>query len=376
MRSKQLALNILLTLLLFQWTNSLEGQTYQMIEGKIIDQESKEGLPFANVFVAQPSGELLGTTTTLEGTFQLEVPIGKHQLEVKYVGYGNYAKEINVKAETTDNYEITLTTIDKSPPWKDSEPFPEIAGAWEPIYKVVGGQTTEMPRKGWFMSFSSGDLPGKIGWNYSKTTSYHYRHIGDGFIEVKTKGLEEIILIYDKNRIESLILKIMAKLNKKKVKTTISKDRQTLELQIENEKYVFQKLHDNTFPETTTELFGNWKPINGQLNGKKVKNFAKNAQVMFYKKEGIPFGGFMFTEGKECSSGSKTIYQYLDSDFISFRNDQYQKLLPSCEKKCSIGSFFNYFFQTGCHIEYNRFTGSYTLSYADTFLELQKELEK
>ncbi|MEO9483077.1 MAG: carboxypeptidase-like regulatory domain-containing protein [Ekhidna sp.] len=64
----------------------------QLIEGNVVDKDTKEPIPFANVFFA---GTLIGAITDLEGNFSFEIPVeGKYELTASYVGYQGYSKQI------------------------------------------------------------------------------------------------------------------------------------------------------------------------------------------------------------------------------------------------------------------------------------------
>ena len=59
----------------------------QVIRGKVIDAESKSGLPGANVIVLN-TDPLKGTVTNDKGDFILaDVPVGRHTLKVTFMGY-------------------------------------------------------------------------------------------------------------------------------------------------------------------------------------------------------------------------------------------------------------------------------------------------
>ena len=59
----------------------------QVIRGKVIDAESQISLPFANIVIIT-TNPLLGAVTNEEGDFRIEkVPIGRHNIQVSYVGY-------------------------------------------------------------------------------------------------------------------------------------------------------------------------------------------------------------------------------------------------------------------------------------------------
>jgi len=60
---------------------------YQVVRGKVVDAESQRPLAFASVVIltAEPG---TGTMTDNEGNFRIDqVPIGRHNLQVSYVGY-------------------------------------------------------------------------------------------------------------------------------------------------------------------------------------------------------------------------------------------------------------------------------------------------
>ncbi|MEP1034240.1 carboxypeptidase-like regulatory domain-containing protein [Ekhidna sp.] len=64
----------------------------QIIRGNVSDRDTKEPIPFANVFF---SGTLIGTTTDLEGNFSFTIAAeGKYELIVSYIGYHEYSRQI------------------------------------------------------------------------------------------------------------------------------------------------------------------------------------------------------------------------------------------------------------------------------------------
>jgi len=59
-----------------------------VIEGIIIDSKTEEPIPFANVFLLRGSEQIIGTTTDFDGKYVLkDVPAGKYDLQISYVGY-------------------------------------------------------------------------------------------------------------------------------------------------------------------------------------------------------------------------------------------------------------------------------------------------
>ncbi|MEQ8909905.1 MAG: TonB-dependent receptor [Vicingaceae bacterium] len=59
----------------------------QTVRGKIVDTDTKTGIPFANVVIAN-TDPLMGSTSDMDGNFKIEkVPVGRLQIKVSYVGY-------------------------------------------------------------------------------------------------------------------------------------------------------------------------------------------------------------------------------------------------------------------------------------------------
>ncbi len=69
-------------------TPAIYAQTpTQTVRGRVVDADSKAGLPGANVIVLN-SNPLIGTTTDGDGNFILQkVPVGRQSVQVSYVGY-------------------------------------------------------------------------------------------------------------------------------------------------------------------------------------------------------------------------------------------------------------------------------------------------
>ncbi|QHT68620.1 TonB-dependent receptor [Rhodocytophaga rosea] len=78
---------LLPVLLLFPYL--INGQTFtQTVKGRITDKESKTALPGAAIALMQKDSLLKGTSTDADGYFRLDnIPLGKHTIEVSYVGY-------------------------------------------------------------------------------------------------------------------------------------------------------------------------------------------------------------------------------------------------------------------------------------------------
>ncbi len=86
----------------------------QRITGTVIDKESRQPLPGANVFIKLTDGEssVKGSVTDVDGRFVLEgIPVGRHYLNCSFVGYNNWvstyleltsAKQLVVSIELTE----------------------------------------------------------------------------------------------------------------------------------------------------------------------------------------------------------------------------------------------------------------------------------
>src|SRR5690554_4469252 len=58
------------------------------IMGKVLDGESGEPVPFANVTLLDDGEQVLGTTTDFDGEYTLKpIPSGTYDVQVSYVGY-------------------------------------------------------------------------------------------------------------------------------------------------------------------------------------------------------------------------------------------------------------------------------------------------
>jgi len=109
---------------IFLWSGTcLMGQT---ITGKVIDAESAQALPYANVVLLQAADSVFigGTVTDEQGDFILEKPehTGKCMLRIQYVGYapllltdfsGNLGK-ISLSSKGTRLDEVVVTAEAKT----------------------------------------------------------------------------------------------------------------------------------------------------------------------------------------------------------------------------------------------------------------------
>jgi iron complex outermembrane recepter protein len=79
-----------------------------VVSGLVKDRETGKQIPFAAVVIDSKDGAETGS----DGTFQLkDVPIGKHLIEVKMLGYEGWKGEINLTESKTYNIDVSLTPL-------------------------------------------------------------------------------------------------------------------------------------------------------------------------------------------------------------------------------------------------------------------------
>ena len=57
------------------------------LRGTVYDDSNGETIPFATIFVEETSG---GTTTDLDGAYELNLPAGTYNLIISYIGFADY----------------------------------------------------------------------------------------------------------------------------------------------------------------------------------------------------------------------------------------------------------------------------------------------
>ncbi|MCX6168478.1 MAG: TonB-dependent receptor [Ignavibacteriales bacterium] len=93
-------------LLLLFFNTSYYAQSTGLISGRVVDSETGEYLPGASVIL---QGTNIGTATDLQGLFRIaNIPIGKHTVQIKYMGYESFSTEAVVKAESITNLNVKL----------------------------------------------------------------------------------------------------------------------------------------------------------------------------------------------------------------------------------------------------------------------------
>ncbi len=96
----------LINLLVFLLINSISFTQVCTIKGKLKDKANNETIIGATILVA---GTSIGTTSDFDGNFELkQVPVGKQELVVAYVGYKKLMKTYDLSPATVINEEIIL----------------------------------------------------------------------------------------------------------------------------------------------------------------------------------------------------------------------------------------------------------------------------
>ncbi|MBE7691361.1 TonB-dependent receptor domain-containing protein [Tenacibaculum finnmarkense] len=81
-----------------------------IVSGKVIDEVSKEALPYVNIIIKNTSDKILtGGITNDDGTFSItNISEGKHRLEIQFIGYKTVSKVIIISSKTK---KIALGTV-------------------------------------------------------------------------------------------------------------------------------------------------------------------------------------------------------------------------------------------------------------------------
>src|ERR1035437_10038257 len=76
--------------------------------GRVTASDTKEALPFASVLIV---GTNKGSSTDWDGKFFIRnIPEGKHEIRITYVGYEDKFEEITIQPDSTLNINIVMQT--------------------------------------------------------------------------------------------------------------------------------------------------------------------------------------------------------------------------------------------------------------------------
>lgn len=75
-----------------------------IIRGKVIDKITSEALIGVNIICNNQ-----GTSTNIDGFYEIKIPTGESKITFKYIGYENQIKNISYKKDTSINLNISLS---------------------------------------------------------------------------------------------------------------------------------------------------------------------------------------------------------------------------------------------------------------------------
>ncbi|AXT59051.1 TonB-dependent receptor [Aquimarina sp. AD10] len=112
MKTKQVVLVFLGLLLCFFSGHSQEKTAKQAskkytISGYIKESGSQESLPTVSIYIPEKG---VGTTTNDYGFYSLTIPEGTHELIISFIGYNTIKKVIDLSANTSLNFDMSLGT--------------------------------------------------------------------------------------------------------------------------------------------------------------------------------------------------------------------------------------------------------------------------
>jgi iron complex outermembrane receptor protein len=95
-------LSILFLTLFFTLTTYAQKAT---IKGKVTEAGKKDAVPFANVTL---KGTSVGTSSSIDGNYELKVDAGTYDVVVSAIGYSNFTQKLTVAAGETKSLDIAL----------------------------------------------------------------------------------------------------------------------------------------------------------------------------------------------------------------------------------------------------------------------------
>ncbi|MDX1943232.1 MAG: DUF5686 family protein [Saprospiraceae bacterium] len=98
-----------LCLLIFLLTATLGWSQTYTIKGRVLDADTKEGLPFSNVYFA---GTTIGVPTDLDGYFEIKTEVWHDSLTASALGYQIISKPLTREAEQTVDFYLPSSQFD------------------------------------------------------------------------------------------------------------------------------------------------------------------------------------------------------------------------------------------------------------------------
>lgn len=96
-------LSLLCVFFLFAFQAMSQGP---MIRGTVVDSDSNDPIPGANVITRDQKG----TSTNIDGYFELPLEAGKHVIQITFIGYEKFIAQIDLKPEEVVTLSVRLET--------------------------------------------------------------------------------------------------------------------------------------------------------------------------------------------------------------------------------------------------------------------------
>ncbi|MCF8347651.1 MAG: carboxypeptidase-like regulatory domain-containing protein [Bacteroidales bacterium] len=104
--------NLLLTLGLILSSSVLIFAQQGALQGKVIDKDTKEPIPFANIILENKGSQVGGATSDFDGNYQIKpIPPGKYDLKATFVGYQTQLVQgITIGGDKIRFYDIEMSS--------------------------------------------------------------------------------------------------------------------------------------------------------------------------------------------------------------------------------------------------------------------------
>ena len=97
----------LIVLILLMTNVFVFAQPFQ-ISGRVLDDDTQEGVPFCNVFI---QGESIGTVTDIDGNYQIKLQQKFESLSVSAIGYTTQKKPISDESVQQINFRMASSSL-------------------------------------------------------------------------------------------------------------------------------------------------------------------------------------------------------------------------------------------------------------------------
>jgi len=215
-----------IVILSFLLSETLNAQNIE-VNGKVVDAETGEGLPFANVFINRTTH---GVATDQDGFFKLQLTVGQIELVVTHVGYKPFmqrysittSQDIGIIKVSPDNQQLDEIEVKAK---KDKEWEKYLVKFESTLLGSYGGSKQCSIQNPWVLNFVKGDkdiqvtasAPLKISnkylgyemWFYlspSSLTQLGYSITGNIYFHEMRSGSEKELYTWANNRRQEYLL--------------------------------------------------------------------------------------------------------------------------------------------------------------------------